>query len=40
MVVLITLMIYHDHVFESYVDHQGYPIWREIDYDVIFHLLL
>ena len=27
-----------DHVFESYVDHQGYPIWREIDYDVIFHL--
>ena len=28
-----------DHVFESYVDHQGYPIWREIDYDVIFHLV-
>ena len=27
-----------EHTLSDYVDHQGYPVWREVDYDIIFHI--
>ena len=26
------------HTLGIYVDHNSYPVWREIDYDIIFHV--
>mgnify|MGYP003122537515 FL=1 len=26
------------HTLGIYVDHNSYPVWREIDYDMIFHV--
>ena len=26
------------HTLGIYVDHQSYPVWRELEYDVIFHI--
>ena len=27
-----------EHTLGIYIDHQSYPIWRELEYDVIFHI--
>jgi|TARA_Y100000356_G_scaffold128409_1_gene128286 UDP-glucose 4-epimerase len=27
-----------EHTLGIYVDHQNYPSWREVDYDIIFHV--
>ncbi len=27
-----------EHTLGIYVDHQSYPIWRELEYDIIFHI--
>ena len=26
------------HTLGIYVDHNSYPVWRELDYDIIFHM--
>ena len=27
-----------EHTLGIYVDHQSYPVWRELEYDIIFHI--